>query len=225
MSRGKAEISLDECTESEYYGCKRYGVFKLINPVRSASISTINSFAFKYGTVEVRAKAPAGDWLWPSIWMLPKDKVYGQGITSGEIDLMESRGNRKLFDGEMNVGAEQVRSTLHFGPHWENNGVHQATYTKNLSPGFNEDFHNFNLTWSPEKIEFSIDNEVIGSVYAGEGFWRRGEFESSGHFNPWMNSTAMAPFDQEFYLIINLAVGGMDFFSDHFVNENYSKPW
>lgn len=157
--------------------------------------------------------------------MLPKDNVYGPGIPSGEIDLMESRGNRKLFDRGVNVGAEQVQSTLHFGPHWENNGVGHATFTKNISPGFSEDFHNFSVAWSPEKIEFSIDSEVIGSVDAGEGFWRRGEFESSGHFNPWTNSTTMAPFDQEFYLIINLAVGGTQFFADHFNNQNYSKPW
>lgn len=225
MYRGKAEIPADKCTQSEYYGCKRYGIFGLINPIRSASISTINSFAFKYGTVEIRAKAPAGDWLWPSIWMLPKINVYGSGILSGEIDLMESRGNRKLFDGKVNVGVEQIQSSLHFGPQWENNGAHQAHFTTNKSPGFNEDFHNFNLTWTPEKIEFSIDDEIVGSIDASESFWKRGEFEASGYLNPWSEGSPMAPFDQEFYLIINLAVGGTDFFADRFVNENYSKPW
>jgi len=35
-------------------------------------IRTVNSFNFKYGRVDVEAKMPTGDWLWPAIWMLPK---------------------------------------------------------------------------------------------------------------------------------------------------------
>lgn len=34
-------------------------------PVRSGLIRTIDTFAFKYGRVEIRAKPPTGDWLWP----------------------------------------------------------------------------------------------------------------------------------------------------------------
>lgn len=43
--------------------------------------------------------------------------------------------------------------------------------------------------------------------------------------NPWEGSTLAAPFDQEFYIIINNAVGGTVFFGDHFVNGNGAKPW
>ena len=41
----------------------------------------------------LKAKLPKGDWLWPAIWMLPRYNEYGQWPASGEIDIMESRGN------------------------------------------------------------------------------------------------------------------------------------
>ncbi|GFR79102.1 beta-1,3-glucan-binding protein [Elysia marginata] len=48
----------------------------------------------RYGIVEVRARIPRGDWLWPCIWLMPKDNKYGAWPRSGEIDIMESRGFR-----------------------------------------------------------------------------------------------------------------------------------
>ncbi len=47
--------------------------------------------------------------------MLPVDLEYGLWPTSGEIDIMESRGNLGLTEGGVNVGAEQVGCTLHYG--------------------------------------------------------------------------------------------------------------
>ena len=61
-----------------------------IQPVMSARINTKNSVSIAFGKVEVRAKIPRGDWLWPAIWMLPKDDVYGQWPLSGEIDVRPS---------------------------------------------------------------------------------------------------------------------------------------
>jgi beta-glucanase (GH16 family) len=51
------------------------------------------SFNMRYGRVEVMAKLPKGDWIWPGIWLLPKGDVYRQWPASGEIDIVESRGN------------------------------------------------------------------------------------------------------------------------------------
>ncbi|KAF5017551.1 hypothetical protein F66182_10504, partial [Fusarium sp. NRRL 66182] len=65
----------------------------VINPVRSARLNTNGSKSITYGRVEVVAKLPAGDWLWPAIWMMPTNDVYGGWPASGEIDLSESRGN------------------------------------------------------------------------------------------------------------------------------------
>lgn len=227
LTSGRVVIPPNECTESYNYGCDKQGTpDNIINPIRSARLSSMNSFAFKYGTLEFRAKMPAGDWLWPALWMMPKNSVYGHWPTSGEIDVMEMRGNRALFADGGHVGNEQAACTIHFGPsttvknHWP-----LAHYSKNRYPGFNEDFHFYKMTWSPTQMNFLVDNEIVGTVDAGEGFWSWGGFESSGYPNPWAGGTIMAPFDQEFFIIMNLAIGGTNFFDDYFVNRDNPKPW
>ena len=72
-----------------FYGCFRSSNGQnIINPIKSASIRTINSVAINRGKVEVRAKLPTGDWIWPAIWLLPKDNVYGTWPASGEVDFI-----------------------------------------------------------------------------------------------------------------------------------------
>lgn len=59
-------ILLNGCTDSKQENCKRAaGGNTIINPVRSARLTTKNSFSFKYGRIEILAKVPQGDWLWP----------------------------------------------------------------------------------------------------------------------------------------------------------------
>lgn len=56
----------DLCTGNNYWGCERAGnPTNLVNPIQSARLRTVNSFAFKYGKIEVIAQMPKGDWLWP----------------------------------------------------------------------------------------------------------------------------------------------------------------
>ena len=59
----------------------------VINPVQSARLTTINSTSIRYGKVQVVAKLPKGDWLWPSITMHPVYDIYGGNLTGGEIDV------------------------------------------------------------------------------------------------------------------------------------------
>ncbi|KAJ7262548.1 concanavalin A-like lectin/glucanase domain-containing protein [Mycena rebaudengoi] len=59
----------------------------------SARMSTRRSASIKFGRVEIRAELPTGDWPWPALWMLPVEDVYGGRPLSGEIDIMEARGN------------------------------------------------------------------------------------------------------------------------------------
>lgn len=158
--------------------------------------------------------------------LMPKNNVYGTWPSSGEIDLMESRGNLKLFDGDTNVGTEQFGSTLHFGPRWDANGWATAHSTKNFDGGLEKDFHVYKLVWTDSSLTFFLDDEQIGVVNADDGFWKRAGFDQSGRDNPWKRGTLMAPFDQEFYIILNLAVGGTNgYFSDGFRNEGAPKPW
>ena len=82
-----------------FYGCDRTSGAggNYLNPIKSARIRTAESFSFTYGKVEVKAKLPRGDWLWPAIWMLPRDNQYGDWPSSGEVDIMESRGNAPSY--------------------------------------------------------------------------------------------------------------------------------
>lgn len=86
-----------------------------------------------------------------AIWLLPRFNFYGSWPSSGEIDLLESRGNRQLIKNGQNIGSELTSSTLHFGPFWPLNGYEHAHYEKNTPPndGFDRDFNRFQLEWTP----------------------------------------------------------------------------
>lgn len=216
----------DYCTDARFFGCMRTGTpTNILNPIRSAKLTTVDSFAFKYGRVEVKAKMPTGDWLWPAIWMVPRYNVYGTWPASGEIDIVESRGNAQLIQNGINIGAEQVGSTLHWGPDPAHNAYTRTHFDKN-SPGngYNKDFRVYELEWSPDYLKFSIDGEHLGTVLPNKTFWELGEFQTSGLSNPWVSGTNLAPFDEQFYFIINVAAGGVNYFPDDAENP-IPKPW
>jgi len=102
-----AQYYADECSRNS-----NISSHAIINPVRSARLTTQGAKWIQYGRVEVVAKLPKGDWLWPAIWMMPEDSVYGIWPLSGEIDIMESRGNAR---GYGSGGRETVSSTIHWG--------------------------------------------------------------------------------------------------------------
>ena len=103
------------CTSTDWHQCVAISnstAQTVINPVRSARLTTKASKSIKYGKVEVVAKLPIGDWLWPAIWMMPVNDTYGQWPASGEIDIMESRGNAINYPLG---GIDSYSSTLHWG--------------------------------------------------------------------------------------------------------------
>ena len=125
-------------------------------PVQSALIRTYSSFAFKYGRVEVRAKLPRGDWLWPAIWMMPKTGSYVGWPRSGEIDIMESRGNENLYNGAgQNIGVQEFGSTLHFGTESWNSASWAAHLSKRNGNGWHRAFHSYKMEWAPSN-DFKI---------------------------------------------------------------------
>lgn len=63
----------------------------IIPPIQSARLTTKLSRSIKFGRVEVKARMATGDWIWPAIWMMPRDSVYGEWPASGEIDIVESK--------------------------------------------------------------------------------------------------------------------------------------
>jgi len=170
-----ADGNLIITSQQEYYGGFSF---------TSGKIHTRNKHSFLYGRMEIRAKIPTGQGMWPAFWMMPQDDAYGGWASSGEIDVMEAVNNTDLIHG-----------TIHFGGEWPENNYSGGTY----NPGgvnFGDDFHVYTVQWEPEVIRWYVDGILYSTKYSSE--W----YSSGAAGNP------LAPFDQEFYLILNSAVGG-----------------
>ena len=213
----------DLCTGNAFYGCVRTSGAggNILNPIKSARIRTAESFSFTYGKVEVRAKLPRGDWLWPAIWLLPRDNQYGGWPASGEIDIMESRGNNESYQAG---GYDTFGSTLHFGPSSDTNGWQNTHSTSNPGVDLTEDFHVYGLIWNESYIGTYFDDEtnIVLSHQINQSFWNLGGWHNTNRSNPWVGEHKSAPFNKQFYLIINLAVGGTN---GYFPDDKGGKPW
>ena len=147
----------------------------------SAKLTTAQKFSVTGGRIEVRARCDAGKSLWPAIWMLPEDEMYGGWAASGEIDIMEGWGSTP----------EKICGTIHFGGKWPDNQYLTADY--NFPAGTSAaDWHVYAVEWKRNCIQWFVD----GQLYSTQTEWF-----ADGYERP-------APFDQDFYLILNLAVGG-----------------
>lgn len=211
----------NECTSNAYYGCARSSNGQnILNPIQSAQLRSYKKLNIKYGKVDVRARLPKGDWIWPAIWFLPTDHAYGSWPASGEIDLIEGRGNGLNYPAG---GHGTVASTLHWGPDFFSNRYQQTTasYTLPNQQSFSDDFHVFTLEWSANAIVTKVDGIPILTVPISNSFWNQGKFNNK-LANPWKNSDNSAPFNQEFNLIFNVAVGGTN---GYFPEGMGNKPW
>lgn len=150
----------------------------------SGRVNTQNKIDYKYGRFEARLKVPEGKGFLPAFWMMPTDEsLYGQWPKCGEIDIMEVLGGK----------TKTAYSTLHFGePHNEKQG------SITLDNGnFYSQYHTYTCEWEPGKISFYVDGKFVHE----ENDW----YSKKEGFD---ELTYPAPFDQPFYMILNLAVGG-----------------
>ena len=139
--------------------------------------------AWTYGRVEFRAKLPRGRGIWPAIWMMPSDmKKYNGWPECGEIDILEELGHEP----------NRIYGTIHFGnPHPDaGRGASVALKAGSLV----DDWHEYALEWYPGEIRWFVD----GELYEIQNDW----------FTSAKGAAWPAPFDRDFYLQINLAVGG-----------------
>jgi beta-glucanase (GH16 family) len=149
----------------------------------SARINTRDRFAFRYGRIEARIRLPGGQGIWPAFWLLPQDDVYGTWAASGEIDIMEA----------INLGASggnTVHGTLHYGGEWPNNVSSGSGYE--VATDATADFHVYALEWDASEMRWYVDDVL----YAMQNNW-----STAGALFP-------APFDERFYILLNVAVGG-----------------
>ncbi|XP_065557525.1 beta-1,3-glucan-binding protein-like isoform X1 [Artemia franciscana] len=223
LYNGVLDLNQEGCNINIDNGCIIYSGDEIINPIQSARLRSSISFSFTYGRVDVRAKMPMGDWIWPAIWLLPTDEVYGGWPMSGEIDLIEVRGNTDFKCGDKDIGIQMMGSTLHWGPAWDQNQYWRTAWEKHIESGtWHDDYHIYSFEWTADGFRFYIDNQEWASVYPPEGgFWELGELNGQ---NIWASGTKMAPFDKPFHFVLNVATGG-NFFPDSCVNGAYDKPW
>ena len=149
----------------------------------SARINTRDRFAFTYGRIEARIRLPGGQGLWPAFWLLPQDFAYGGWAASGEIDVMEAVN----LGG---AGGNTVHGTLHYGGEWPNNVFTGESY--GVPSDATADFHVYALEWDATGMRWYVD----GVLYAMQNAW----YSTSAPYP--------APFDQPFYILLNVAVGG-----------------
>lgn len=145
----------------------------------SSRIITRDKFEFTYGRVEARMKLPAGQGFWPAFWLLPsEDNPYGSWPTSGEIDIMEARGRV----------TNTVSGALHYGtPHQYQTQSYIMEQGETIM-----NWHVYALEWEEDEIRWYCDDELYFTA------------------TTWSSNAAEypAPFDSDFYILFNLAVGG-----------------
>lgn len=145
----------------------------------SGRIKTKGKFEFTYGRVEARIKVPEGTGFWPAFWMLGANIDEVSWPTCGEIDILEARGNEP----------RTVLGTVH-GPGYAGGDSVGASLVG--EDKFTDDFHVYAIEWDPQHIIWYVDGEVLNTVHPGD--------LPGGA--PWV-------FNHDFFLILNLAVGGV----------------
>jgi len=144
----------------------------------SAKLTSKDKVSFKYGRVDIRALLPFGKGMWPALWLLGQNIDQAGWPYCGEIDIMEMIGG--------NGGENTTYGTIHWhdGEINASYGGSTATSGDNLS----EAYHVFSIVWDETKIIWYLDNQQY--------------FEAS------ITDSEQSEFQKEFYLILNVAVGG-----------------
>ena len=156
----------------------------------SASLNTRGSFAFMYGRFEVRARIPVSGGSWPAIWMMGNDYRWPE---CGEVDVMEYYSGYILANACR--GGEKERHAV-----WNDSRTKLTRFT-DPDPEWADKFHTWAMEWDEDKMEISLDGEILNTISLGETF--NGGWEGNSE-NPFM---AHKPgFGQ--FILLNLALGG-----------------
>lgn len=158
----------------------------------SARLRTLGKYDFKYGRVEARIKAPEGQGLWSAFWMLPSDSTYGTWASSGEIDIIEA-----VNQGTAN---SLTAGTVHHGFQWPLNQLNNAELDVDMSDGF----HVVAVEWEEDEIRWMIDGQHYMTV-TSDTYYSVYFDETTGEY---VKADGAAPFNTDFHLLLNLAVGG-----------------
>lgn len=133
------------------------------------TLTTKNRMAFKYGYLEMRAKVPYGNPMWPSFW-LQSNRSIENSLTEymTEIDIFEAFGNQKAIPNIhkwINGRSTQANNTLN-GPLYKKS----YTFTKDLAT-LNSEYHIYGFLIDETEISFFIDGEKYATVSADDVYW------------------------------------------------------
>jgi len=146
----------------------------------SASLNTSGLWSFQYGHFEMRARIPTAAGMWPAWWTLG---VRGQWPSNGEVDIMEFYQDKLLA----NVG-------------WGTSVAYEAKWDSTSQPlsalgaNFNSQFHVWTMDWDEQSIVLSVDEQPLNTTALSSA----------------LNADGTSPFKQKAYLLVNLAVGGLN---------------
>ena len=167
-------------------------------PYTSGKVRTRGLASWKYGRISARIRLPGGLGTWPAFWMMPSEDFYGAWPLSGEIDIMEA----------VNLGGECVEcadgifektsGALHFGGRPPNNTYWYGENEGSSEPGAWREWRVYAVEWGAGLIQWFVDGKLFLQISSDMWYTDSGVGASRPH----------APFDQPFYLMINLAVGG-----------------
>ncbi len=168
-----ANTNFKSTTDPDWRSNQKYGSYT------STSLHTNGLAQWRYGRIDIRAKLPKGVGLWPAFWMLGENQPEVGWPECGEIDIMEHVG----------FNADSIFGTIHTKAYNHMIGTQRGKTIKIEKPY--ETFHIYSIIWTPESIDFLLDDEVYNHI-------------ENDH-----KTTAEWPFDQNFYIKINTAIGGM----------------
>jgi beta-glucanase (GH16 family) len=144
----------------------------------SARMTTKNKGYWLYGRIEMRAKLPLGKGTWPAFWMMPQKSTYG-------TNYWPDNGEIDIMEY---VGYQPgvIHGTVHTN---KNNGASGISKTT-TSAGIENDFHIYAVEWDTDTIKWFVDSKMYGYYPRLGKDWQY-----------W-------PFNKEFFVILNFAVGG-----------------
>ncbi|MGY5450402.1 family 16 glycosylhydrolase [Agarivorans sp. MS3-6] len=174
-------------------------------PFTSAKLHTKGKVDWKYGRFEVRAKMPQGQGTWSTIWMLPSNSVYGKWPASGEIDIVEAvnlKTKTDLQDAPSTQRESRVYGGLHYGRAFPENVRSGQAYSLPYGKNPADNFHTYAIEWEEGEIRWYVDNLHYATQRQDEWY---SQFKENGVL---INGKGAAPFDENFHLLLNLAVGG-----------------
>lgn len=154
----------------------------------SGRVNTLGNFSFTYGTLEVEMMLPSGKGTWPAAWLMPRHSIYRPeafGITQKDPLAWALNGEIDFAEAIGSLPGQNLPTV-----HSYNELQRKPTYTPAFVKNPYTQFHRYGIIKTPTKITFTLD----GVPYASRQ-------KTSDSPLEW-------PFDQPYYLILNLAIGG-----------------